>query len=210
MADPLKSYKLSPQLRSELHFSHRRNHHAFEFEMPQAAQILKKLPWKAIGFTVLIFAVVISAYVGIKKGYDYAAAKNAQADLARQQEYENHLASVKQEVTGLAADAYSFVKLSQNYIKSGDAERAEAAAKLAVEKDPAWRDGYVNLGQIYLATNNFEQAKLTLEEALKHDPVYGQTHYLLALAYQELNDDGKSKEEYAKAKDFGFNSEIGG
>lgn len=208
--DPIKSYKLSPQLRSELHFASRRNRHAFEFEMPPASDVLKKLPWKAIGLTVIVFAVIISAYLGIKKGYDYVVAKNEAENLAREQEYQNRLVSIKEEVSKYGSTAYDFVKLSQNYIKSGDAERAEASAQLAVEKDGNWRDGFINLGQIYLSVNKFDQAKSALESALKRDPVFGQTHYLLALTYQELNEDDKSKTEYAKAKEFGFQSEIGG
>jgi len=33
---------------------------------------------------------------------------------------------------------------------------------------------------------------------------------LLSLVYQELNDESKSKDEFAKAKQFGFENEIGG
>jgi|GEM_PF-2053508 len=209
--DKIKSYKLSPQLKAELHFTSRRNRRSgFDFELVRNKIDLSKLPWKAIGMTVLVFAIVISGYLGIKRGYDYFAQKNAQADLARQQEYQNHLQTVKDEVAKSGTDAYSFVQLSQQYIKSGDGERAEAAGELAVEKDSTWRDAYINLGQIYLSTNKFEQAKTALEDALKRDPVYGETHYLLSLAYQELKQDSKSKDEFAKAKQFGFESEIGG
>lgn len=208
--DKISSYKLSPQLRTELHFTSRRNRHSFDFEMLKKQLNFSKLPWKAIGLTIFVFAVVISAYLGIKKGYDYVAQKNYQANLARQSEYQNHLKIVEGEIAKLGTDAYSFVQLSQNYVKSGDGERAEAAAQIAVAKDPAWRDAYVNLGQVYLATNKFDQAKTALEGALKRDPVYGETHYLLSLVYQELKDDGKSKDEFAKAKQFGFESEIGG
>ena len=210
MADPIKSYKLSPQLKAELHFSSRRDRHGFDFELVKKQLNFKKLPWKAIWLTVFVFAIVISGYIGVKKGYDYVAQKNLKADLARQEEYQKHLKELKGEVAKLGTDSYSFVQLSQTYIKSGDGERAEAAAELAVEKDKLWRDAYVNLGQVYLATNKFDQAKTSLENALKRDPVYGETHYLLSLVYQELNDEGKSKDEFAKAKQFGFESEIGG
>jgi len=208
--DKISSYKLSPQLRTELHFTSRRNRHSFDFELVKKQLNFGKLPWKAILLTVFVCALVISGYLGIKKGYDYVAEKNYQANLAREQEYQNHLKTVEVEVAKLGTDAYSFVALSQNYVKSGDGERAEAAAQVAIQKDPLWRDAYVNLGQVYLATNKFDQAKTALENALKKDPVYGQTHYLLSLVYQELNDEGKSKDEFAKAKQFGFESEIGG
>lgn len=210
MIDKIKSYQLSPQLKAELNFASKRNKHSFDFNLKGTGSVLKKLPWKYIGTTAVVFALIISGYLGIKKEYDHLAQKSHQADVARQQEYQNHLQTIKDEVAKAGTSAYSFVELSQGYIKSGDAERAEAAAILATEKDPNWRDGFINLGQIYMSVNKFDQAKVTLDEALKRDPVYGQTHYLLSHVYQELRDNSASQAEFAKAKTFGFSSEIGG
>lgn len=169
-----------------------------------------KLPWRSIAVTAGVFLIIISAYIGIRKGYEYSARKS---ELARQEQldkYNAHLAQINTEVEGLSTTALAAVQASQNYIKSGDAERAEAAAKIATVKDPKWRDGFVNLGQIYLSLNKFDLAKEALDQALNIDPLNGQTHYLLSLVYQELNDSNSAKTEFAKAKTFGFEAEIGG
>ncbi len=210
MAERLKSYKLSPQLKAELHLNGRRN--ASDFSLHDAFEKVKmpKISWKAVALTVVIFGAVISSYIGIKHAYEIASIRTAQAKAAAQQEYENRLSSLQKEVASKGTDAFSFVELSQQYLKSSDGERAVIAAELSAQKDPVWSDGFVNLGQVYLSTNQFEKAKTALTEALKLNPLNGQGHYFLSLVYQELNDSASSKAEFAKAKTFGFDADIGG
>ena len=209
MSDPIKSYKLSPQLRAELGTRKLQGpQFGFGFSTPKFR--LFKIPWRAIILTACVFIGIISVYLGIKKGYEYTAMKSEKARQEQLAQYQSHLAQIKVEVVSKAPDAVSAVTLSQQYLKAGDGERAEAAAIIATVKDPAWRDTYVNLGQVYLATNKFAEAKQALESALKIDPIYGEGHYLLSLAYQELNKADLAKAEFANAKKFGFEGEIGG
>lgn len=209
MSDPIKSYKLSPQLRAELGTRRfQKPRFDFRFSIPKIG--LSKIPWRATILTVVVFVGVSSIYFGVKKGYEYTAMKSEQARQEQLAQYQSHLAQVKTEVETKATDAVTAVALSQQYLKAGDGERAEAAAIIATGKDPVWRDTYINLGQVYLATNKFTEAKQALESALKIDPIYGETHYLLSLAYQELNKADLAKAEFAKAKKFGFEGELGG
>jgi len=210
VADKIKSYKLSPQLKAELHLNQRRAHSDFSLHDAFEKVKVPKISWKAVSLTVLIFAAVISSYVGLKHAYELSAVKTAKAKAAQEQEYQERLASMKTEITTKGTDAFSFVSLAQGYLKSGDGERAIISAEISTEKDPVWSDGFVNLGQIYLATNQFEKAKTALGQALKLNPLNGQAHYFLSLTYQELNDSEGSKAEFAKARAFGFDTEIGG
>ena len=205
MSDPIKSYKLSPHLKAELGLSRKQ-----KFSLPSFSIKLPKLPWKSLLVTAGVFLFVTGAYLGVKKTFEYVGRKTEAEKIAQEQEYKNHLASIRQEVVSKPLDAVGFVTLSQEYLKNGDAERAQAAAEIAPEKDPAWRDAYLNLGQVYLALNQFEKARVALETSLEKDPLCGQAHYLLSLAYQELNKDDLAKQEFAKAKKFGFETEIGG
>ncbi len=215
MAEPIKSYKLSPQLKAELGSPrHKRSSSNFEFN-PDFSGLSKlsqvKIPWKAVGITMVVFVVVISGYIGVKSGYEYLDQKSKVAAAVQQEAYNKHIREVRSEVEVKATDAYSFVELSQRYLKDGDGDRAVAAAEIAAQKDAKWRDGQLNLGQVYLATNQFEKAKTALNKALEIDSTYGQTHYLLSLVYQELRNNDLAKEEFAKAKTFGFEPEkIGG
>ncbi len=210
----LKSYHLSAQLKAEL--NHKRhsstNFSSFRYSPLDflTAIDLKKVPFKGIGVVLGVFALVVLSYMGVKSVYEYSAKANQVAEAAQQQTYAEHLAQIKTEIAGQATDATSLVTLSENYLKNKDVERAEAAANLAVEKDPAWRDAYINQGHVYLVANKFGEAKIAFEKALKIDPICGQAHYMLSLAYQELKDTGAAKQEFAKAKQFGFETEIGG
>lgn len=211
MSDSLKSYKLSPQLKAEINFQRRLAHRRPKIDLSVFESIkFVKLPWRSIAVTAGVFLIIISAYIGIREGYKYTEHKS---ELARQKQleaYNAHLAQITTEVEALSPTALAAVQSSQNYIKFDDAERAEAAAKIAVSKDPKWRDGFVNLGQIYLSLNKFDLAKETLEQALTIDPLDGQTHYLLSLVYQEMNDSNSAKQEFAEAQNFGFQADIGG
>ena len=211
MNDKIKSYKLSPQLRAELNFQVRSGKNNFSNRIPLSNPLKNvKIPWKSVSITVGIFLLIVAGYIGVKKTYEYTARKAETARVARLEEYNKHVEEIKTGVAKEASDAFSFLKLSQKYLKEGDGERAEAAAVLASNKDTKWRDGYINLGQVYLAVNKFDLAKQSLTQALTIDPLSGQAHYLISLAYQELNDANSAKLEFAKAKQFGFETEIGG
>jgi len=217
MSDKIKSYKLSPQLKAELNFPQKKkwsgsNGQSMFSQSPKMGFDFSKIKfnWRAFGSIVGIFILVIGIYVSAKKIYNYSNAKNEQARLTQVQAYQKHVADVSREVSTQATDSFSFAALSQKYLQEKDAERAEAAANLAVLKDPNWRDGLINQGQILLSVNKFQEAKTAFEKALKIDPIYGQTHYLLSLTYQELNNNDLAKAEFAKAKQFGFETEIGG
>jgi len=210
MSNKIKSYKLSPQLRSELNFSHKKNSTSFNFNRSSFSPNLENLPWKGILAVVGVFVAITLGYLGIKKGYEYTAKKNDERTAQQLAAYNNRIENIKQEVASSSANAFSLVTSSQGYLKNKDVERAEAAAELAVTKDPKWRDAFVNLGQVYLATNKFDKAKTAFSSALKIDPLSGQAHYLMSLAEQELKNTESAKAEFAKAKQFGFQTDIGG
>lgn len=171
---------------------------------------LSDFPWKKTLRFTGVFLLIIGIYFGIKTGYEKAVYAAEQKNIAREQEYQKQLANLKQQVEKEATDAFSFVQLSQKYIDERDGQKAEIAAQIATEKEPRWRDAFVNLGHIYLSVNKFEEAKIALTKAIELDPLNPQTHYLLYLTYQELKDEQAAKQEFAKAKSFGFESEVGG
>lgn len=152
----------------------------------------------------------MSGYIGVKKGYEFTARENETKRVAQIDAYNKRIENIKNEVSSTSADAYSLVTSSQQYLQSKDVERAEAAAEMATVKDPKWRDAFINLGQVYLATNKFDKAKASFDQALKIDPLSGQAHYLMSLAEQELKNTEAAKAAFAKAKQFGFQTDIGG
>lgn len=211
MSNKIKSYKLSPQLRSELNFSKKNSSsQIFNFNQVSFQPNLGNIPWRGILIAIGVCAVVTAGWLGVKKGYEYTAKKNEAQQVAQLNAYNQRIENIKKEVSSSSADAYSLVTASQQYLKNKDVERSEAAAELATTKDPAWRDAFVNLGQVYLATNKFDKAKSSFEQALKIDPISGQAHYLLSLAEQELKNTEAAKAAFAKAKQFGFQTDIGG
>jgi len=208
MDNKLKSYKLSPHLKAELHYTIKKRGNNLSFKAPKVD--FSNFPWKKTLRFTGVFLLIIGVYFGIKVGYEKAVYATEQKNIAREKEYQTQLASMKETIEKEATDAYSFVELSQKYIAERDGQKAEIAAIIATEKEPMWRDGFVNLGHVYLSVNKFDEAKTALVKAIEIDPLNPQTHYLLYLTYQELKDEQTAKQEFAKAKAFGFESEIGG
>lgn len=212
MKDRISSYKLSPQLKAELGVR-RSSGKAIDisFEFPKFSSFSKtKLPWRTIAITGLVVIAIVGSYIGVKKTYELAAKRAQAAEEARAKQYQEKLANIRNEIASEGSDPYSFTVLSQKYVKEGNAEKAVAAAEMASEKDPLWRDAYLNLGQVYLSVNEFKKAELALKTALERDPTCGQAHYLMSLTLEELNNKENAKQEFAKAKKFGFESDIGG
>ncbi|MFH1910378.1 MAG: tetratricopeptide repeat protein [bacterium] len=207
----IKSYRLSAQLKAELNQNRksRTPFPAINFSFLENLNF-KKIPFRGIALFMGVFTLIVLSYTGIKSLYEYSLQKNEKLKQAQVQEYQDHLDQIKGEVGKLADSATSYVTLSQKFLKEKDIEKAEAAAKLATEKDPAWRDGFINEGHVMLSANKFEEAKQAFEKALAIDPICGQAHYLLSLTYQELKNNDLAKVEFAKAKQFGFETEIGG
>lgn len=208
MDHKIKSYKLSPQLRAELHHSGIKRGSTLNFKAPRID--LSKFPWKKTLRISGVFLLLIAIYFGIKTGYEKAVYAAEQKQIAKEQEYQKQLGELRKQIEQEAQDAFSFVKLSQKYLDERDGQKAEIAALIATEKEPEWRDGFVNLGHIYLSVNKFKEAEAALLRAAELDPINPQTHYLLYLTYQELKDENTAKKEFAKAKQFGLESEIGG
>ena len=202
----IKSYRLSAQLKAELNFKQK----SPSSYLKNIRIDFRKIPFKGIAIFIGVFAVVISGYMGVKTLYEKQSAKNEQIRQAKLQSYQDHLAEIKAEVLNKNVDSDGYVALTQDYLKQKDIERAEQAAVLAVEKNPIWRDAYINQGHVMLVANKFELAKASFEKALEIDPLCGQAHYLLSLTYQELKDNTSAKASFAKAKQFGFETEIGG
>lgn len=205
MANNIKSYKLSPQLRAELNFARKKSSPSIDF-----SQVKIKLPWKGIFMTAFAFAIIFTCYAGVKKGYEFIAHKNEQKKIAQQALYQQRQESLRQEVMNQDLDAYGFVELSKNYLDSRETEKALVAASLAVEKDPEWRDGFVNKALVAMSVNQFETAKQALDQAIMIDPLYGDAHYLQYLALEELKENDQARTELAKAKTFGMTNEVGG
>lgn len=208
MDQKLKSYKLSPQLKAELNYSVKKRGSSLKFKTPSVD--FSKVPWKKTLRISGVFLLIIAIYFGIKTGYERAVYAAEQQQIAREQEYTKQLTELKSQMEQEGDSAFSFVQLSQKYLDEHDGQKAEIAALVATEKEPKWRDAYVNLGHIYLSVNKFEEAKITLLRAVELDPINPQTHYLLYLTYQELKDESTAKQEFAKAKQFGLESDIGG
>jgi cytochrome c-type biogenesis protein CcmH/NrfG len=205
MGDRIKSYKLSPQLQAEIGYAHK--------AVPTKASIKiewSRIPVKSILVSILAVMVILGGYAGIKKVYQKVAYNRQQETVKAQQELEQRLAAARQEVVDKNLSSQEYLILSQNYLQEGDGDRAQIAAELSTQKDPAWRDAFVNLGRVYMSVNRFDQAKEAFKSAIAIDPIYGNSHYLLYLACQESRDNESAKQELARAKKFGFDLEIGG
>ncbi len=205
MSNRIKSYKLSPQLQAEIGYARK--------TVPAKATIKinwSQIPVKSILVSLLAVAVVLTGYVGIKKTYQKIAYNRQQEAAKMQQELAQKFESTRREVTDKNLSSQDYLVLSQNYLQEGDGDRAQIAAELSAQKDPAWRDTFVNLGRVYMSLNKFDQAKEAFKSAIAIDPIYGNSHYLLYLACQESRDTDGAKQELAKAKKFGFDLEIGG
>ncbi|OQA53474.1 MAG: Tetratricopeptide repeat protein [candidate division WS2 bacterium ADurb.Bin280] len=214
MKERISSYKLSAQLKAEIGVSRWKNRSLdIPFSLPSFSKLgttKEKIPYKKISVALGVFALIISAYIGVMKTYEFAKLKSAKAQEQKLQAYNDYVDNLRSEIEKEATDAYSFQALSQKYIKEGNGEKALAAAQMAVQKDPIWRDGFLNLGHVYMTLNQFEKAKDALQSALERDPTCGQAHYFMYLVLDELNEKTLAKEEYAKANIFGFETQYGG
>ena len=208
MDHKIKSYKLSPQLKAELNYSIKKQGRPICFKAPKID--LSRVPWKKTLRISGVFLLIVAIYFGIKTGYERAVRVAEQTQIAREQEYTKQLGELKSQMEKEGDSAFSFVQLSQKYLEERDGQKAEIAALIATEKEPKWRDAHVNLGHVYLSVNKFQEAETALLRAVELDPINPQTHYLLYLTYQELNNENTAKQEFAKAKEFGLESDIGG
>ena len=100
MSEKIKSYKLSPQLRSELNFSQntqKKSSAIFNFNRISFKPNLENLPWKGILAIVGIFAAITLGYLGVKKGYEYTARKNDERTAAQLTAYNQRLENIKKD-----------------------------------------------------------------------------------------------------------------
>lgn len=201
----MKSYKLSANLRAELSRA-RKKSSSFDYSLVKEY----KIPWRKVAISALSLVLILGAYYGTKKTFDYASAKRQLAKAKAQAADEQRIQNLKSDVKTLGKTAFDFAKLSQEFAQKNELEKATACAEESVELDRNWRDGYVNLAQIYLFTDRVFEAQTQAEKALEIDPNNGQTHYLLSEIYkkQKLND--KSNQELELAKALGYDTEFGG
>jgi tetratricopeptide (TPR) repeat protein len=73
------------------------------------------------------------------------------------------------------------VNLGILYASMGDAERAIAAYRTALEIDPAYVPGYVNLADVYRSQGNEAEAEKVLRQAASTHPGNADVHYALGL-----------------------------
>lgn len=205
MRDRIKSYKLSPQLQAEIGYARQGVNTKNSIKIDWS-----RLPIKSVLIGLLAVAIILSGYAGAKKIYQKVAYRRQQEAMKVQEEVAKRIEATRQEVANKNLSSQEYLVLSQNYLQSGDGDRAQIAAELSTQKDPNWRDAFVNLGRVYMSVNQFDKAKGAFKNAITIDPIYGNSHYLLYLACQESRDTDGAKQELTKAKKFGFDLEIGG
>jgi tetratricopeptide (TPR) repeat protein len=87
------------------------------------------------------------------------------------------------EVQACNADrAESYLNLGALDARLGNFKDAEAAYRVAIEKQPAFIPAYINLADLYREQGWEEGVELTLREALKVDPNNGDVQYALGLS----------------------------
>ena len=98
--------------------------------------------------------------------------------------------------------ALPFVELGDNYRMLGQYEKAAAATREALLRNPTNLDALENLGQIELALNRFDEAKIVTEQALAQKLEGIPLHLnLYALAFLQGNSAGlKEQAEWAAGK----------
>lgn len=69
-------------------------------------------------------------------------------------------------------------------LSAGQVEEAEAKLTMAVEINPAAKEGHLGLGAVYQAQNKYDQAIAEYERALEIDPQYKNALVRLGQAYQ--------------------------
>lgn len=205
MRDRIKSYKLSPQLQAEIGYARQGASTKDSIKIDWS-----KFPVKSVLVSILAVVVILGGYAGVKRVYQKIAHNRQQEAIRVQQEIAQRVEAARQEVVDKNLSSQDYFVLSQNYLQSGDGDRAQIAAELSAQKDPVWRDAFVNLGRVYMSVNQFDKAKEAFKSAIAIDPIYGNSHYLLYLACQESRDTDGAKQELTKAKKFGFDLEIGG
>lgn len=97
-------------------------------------------------------------------------------------------------------DAYTALRLGQNFTKAQDNELALIAFTRATEIDNQYRDGWVLRGYSELKNNKPAEALISLKKAEEIDPVNAQTYELLAIAYTENEDTDAAKKAQEKYK----------
>ena len=68
-------------------------------------------------------------------------------------------------------------------------------------------EGHYRAGYELLTKRNFRNAAIEFEQAVNANPAYGEAHYLLAQAYNVLNEYEKAISAYEKARELGIRPE---
>jgi len=90
---------------------------------------------------------------------------------------------------------YALGLLKRRESPTGDAARAEALLKKAVQLDPRLALGYLQLGILYADRKDLKRAIEAFQQALKADPELEEAHFRLATAYRLAGESDKAKAE---------------
>lgn len=169
--------------------------------------------WRPIAGLLILAAIVAGCWFTVVKVQNWIAVKKAaqkQAAARAEEEAKNKMfLEIDQKVAADAsgdAEAVKYFHLGQKYLQEKKYDWAAAAFELACQKDPVWREPPTFLGFAYLELGKPQKAQLALQRAIEVDPLYGLAHYLLGQSYFQLKRKDLAQEEFAKAKNFGFDS----
>jgi tetratricopeptide (TPR) repeat protein len=166
---------------------------------PHTSRHTPKIPWRYIGIGIAVLILAGGGYFGVIKLRDWSNARRQAAATKRDVEDKARQTALEQSMRGQITTALGAAGTWQQKMQEGKTEEAEIAAKIALELQPNWRDGYLMIGAAQLEQKEYQDAQSSLEMATKLDPTHAPTHQLLAALFNQTGHQDAANQETAKA-----------
>ena len=154
---------------------------------------------KHIALAILAVGLTIGIWFGFKGTKNWLVQRRENNLAAQKAALEAEKQNIENDIRGRAATRATAVAVWESEMQNNQAYGAEVAARLALEYQPNWRDGYLMLGAAQIAQREYDPALKTLLQAQAADPTYPPTHQMLAEVYKKTGDTTRADAETQKA-----------
>lgn len=158
-----------------------------------------KITGKHVALAFLAVGLTIGIWFGAKSTKGWLAQRREDNLAAEQTALDTEKKQIEESARSRITSRAEAVTVWQEAMGQNQAYGAEVAARLALEYQPNWRDGYLMLGAAQIAQREYEEALKTLLQAQSIDPTYPPTHQMLAEVYKKTGDTTRADSETQKA-----------
>ncbi len=160
---------------------------------------LPKLPWRYIAVGIGMLMLVGLGWFGVTKIQGWLSHRSAESEAARVASESQRRAELEKSIGDQITSSMGGAALWEQKMKDGQTEEALVAAKITLNLQPNWRDGYLMLASSQIAGKNYLEAEESLLKALDLDPIYPLSHQLLATLYEATDKKTEAAVETEKA-----------